>query len=168
MASITLDTWTFRTERLNDFANLIMDTVVDTFNAAGVALPDRRLMTIGLPVHDCEQLVLVFVAADKGLPGQNEGNEMHRCTSPTTASFNVHLARCFPVSTGRGLKPPTAEALTENAEMMMQDAWLLMSAAETLDSDPRNSPFGMIATVGLSEPTGGFAESILTLQVGLP
>jgi hypothetical protein len=166
--TVQLDTWTFRPERLVNFANYVFDQIVATFDAAGVPLPDRRLMTVGLPVHDCEQLVFVFVAAEKGMPGANEGNQVQRCDSPTTASFNVHLARCFPVATGRGIKPPTAAELTANALMMMQDCWLLMAAAESIDSDPRNAPFGIIASVGVSEPQGGFAESILTLQTGVP
>lgn len=143
-----------------------MEEVLAVYETAGVALPGRKLITVGTPVHDCEELVITFQQIAKGLPGQNEFPQ--NCQSPATASFGVHLVRCFPTPQGRGGTPPAAEALTKNAEGLMVDAWLLMAAADNVNSDPLNGVAGMIYSVSVGEPQGGLVAVLLEVQAVVP
>jgi hypothetical protein len=165
MSTPTL-TWTFQADRLQKYADYLLDVVVQVLTAAGVDLPDRRLITVGTPVHDCEQLILTFAGLTNGAPGAAE--EPSNCNAPITATFMVHLVRCFPTPVGRGTKAPEAEALTANAAGMMLDSWLLMQAANAIDDDPRYSTYGTISSVAVGEPNGGFVETALTIEAAVP
>jgi hypothetical protein len=165
MTSPTLS-WTFQADRLTLFADYVMDTVVSVFNSAGVDLPPRQLVTVGEPVHDCEELVMTFKGMTNGVPGAAE--EPSNCNSPITATFEVHLVRCFPTPVGRGMTPPTAEVLTVNAIGLMNDAWLLMQAANAMNSDTLYSTFGFISSVTTGEPSGGFVGIVLSVDAAVP
>lgn len=153
-------------ERVRFVADQIMEKVIDVFAVAGVPLPDRKLITVGEPVHDCEELVVVFASLSKGAPGSEE--EVQRCDAATSGSFQVHLVRCFPMPTGRGLVPPTSEALTENAYAKMTDAWLLTMAGDELANDPMISWGGLIQQTVASEPSGGYSAVVMSLQIVIP
>lgn len=159
-------TWTFQADRLERFADYILDTVVLTFQTAGIDLPTRRLMTVGEPVHDCEELVLTFSGLENGAPGATE--EPSNCHAPITATFAVHLVRCFPTPNGRGMKPPEAEVLTKSGIELMRDSWLLMQAANAMDDDPLGPNYGIITSVAVGEPSGGFVGVVLTVQAAVP
>lgn len=158
--------WTFQADRLANFADYVLDTVVSVFVSAGVDLPDRRFATVGEPVHDCEELVLRFMGLENGAPG-NTG-EAASCNAPITSTFEVHLVRCFPTPTGRGMTPPTADALTINALGLMNDSWLLMQAANAMNSDTLYSTFGFVSSVIVGEPQGGFVGVVLTVEAAVP
>ena len=165
MSTPTLS-WTFQADRLTKFADYIMDTVVAVFDNAGVELPPRRFMTVGEPVHDCEELVLVFAGLENGAPGDT-GNPA-TCNDPITASFQVHLVRCFPTPAGRGMKAPEADVLTTNAIGLYNDSWLLMQAANAMNSDTLYSMFGFVASVVPGEPSGGFVGIVLSIEAAVP
>ena len=165
MTSPTLS-WTFQADRLTKFADYIMDTVVAVFTNALVELPPRRLMTVGEPVHDCEEVVLTFKSLENGAPGDT--GEPANCTSPLTSTFEVHLVRCFPTPAGRGMKAPDAEILTTNAIGLMNDSWLLMQAANAMNSDPLYGLYGFIATVTPGEPSGGYVGIVLSIEAAVP
>lgn len=158
--------WTFQAGRLYAFADRLMETVVSVFMSAGVPLPDRKLITVGTPVHDCEEVVVTFQQVSKGLPGQDPVPQ--NCNAPSTASFEVHLVRCFPTIQGRGNLAPSPEVLTVNAEGLMVDAWLLMAAADEVNSDPLWGLSGMIYSVQAGEPQGGFVGVVLSVQAAVP
>lgn len=165
MTSPTLS-WTFQADRLAKFADYILDVVVGVFNSAGVELPPRRFITVGEPVHDCEELVLVFAGLENGAPGDT-GNPA-TCNAPITSTFSVHLVRCFPTPSGRGMTPPTAEALTLNALGLMNDSWLLMQSANAMNDDPLYGAFGFVATVTPGEPSGGYVGIVLAIEAAVP
>lgn len=165
MTSPTLS-WTFQADRLEKFADYLLDMVVQVFTSAGVDLPTRRFITVGEPVHDCEELVLTFGGLQNGPPGQ--GEEPSNCHSPITATFGVHLVRCFPTPVGRGTKAPEADVLTTNATGLMHDSWLMMQVANAIDDDPLYSTFGTITSVVVGEPSGGFVGVVLTIEAAVP
>ena len=165
MTSPTLS-WTFQADRLAKFADYILDTVVTVFNSAGVELPPRRFLAVGEPVHDCEELVLTFRGIENGAPGDTGGAAT--CNAPITSTFEVHLVRCFPTPTGRGMTPPEANVLTANALGLMNDSWLLMQSANAMNSDTMYSMFGFIASVAVGEPQGGFVGVVLSLEAAVP
>lgn len=157
--------WTFGADRVSRFADALMERIIAVFGSAGVELPARRLLTVGQPVYDCEELVITFQGVDKGYPGT--GGEPQNCDAPSTATFSVHLVRCFPVSQNAPA-PPSAEALTVNADGLMVDAWLLLAAADELNRDPLTSLGGMIYSVSVGEPSGGLVGVVLEVQAGVP
>jgi hypothetical protein len=152
--------------RITAMADQIMEKVIDVFAVEGVPLPDRKLITVGEPVHDCEELVVVFVSLNRGIPGSEE--EAQRCDAAVSATFQVHLVRCFPVSTGRGVVPPTSEELTDNAREKMVDSWLLARAGVEVAEDPLVTWGGIVQQVYADEPTGGYSAVIMTLQIVVP
>lgn len=165
MSTATLS-WTFQADRLANFADYVLDTVVNVFTSAGVDLPERRFMTVGDPVHDCEELVLVFRALSNGAPGGNE--EPSNCSAPITATFEIHLVRCFPTPVGRGNKAPEADVLTTNALGLMNDSWLLIQSANAMNDDPLYSTYGFISSVETGEPAGGFIGLVLAVEAAVP
>jgi hypothetical protein len=156
--------WTYGTHRVSKFADELMDRVVETFMTAGVPLPDRKFFTVGQPVHDCEELVVVFESVRKGLPGGEE--EPANCDMPSTATFQIHLVRCFPV--GSGTVPPTAAELTASADALMVDAWLLLQAVDELNRDPLTGLGGMVYSVSVGEPSGGYVGVVAQVEAMVP
>jgi len=165
MTTTTLS-WTFQADRLAKFADYVLDSVVTVFNSAGVDLPERRFVTVGNPVYDCEELVLTFQGLNNGPPGG--GEEPTNCNSPISTIFAVHLVRCFPTPTGRGMKAPEAEVLTVTALGLLTDSWLLMQSANAMDSDTLYAPFGFIASVEPTEPSGGYVGLVLSVEAAVP
>jgi hypothetical protein len=143
-----------------------MDKIIAVFGTAGVPLPDRKFFTVGQPVHDCEELVVVFESVRKGLPGGGDDEAMN-CDMPSTATFSAHLVRCFPVPQAPP-NPPAPQVLTANADGLMQDAWLLLGAADELNRDPLTGMGGMIYSVSTGEPSGGLVAVILQIEAMVP
>ena len=160
-----LAAWAGTSQRLGAFVETVFDTVVAVFDAAGVDLPDRRLITIGTPVHDCEEVVVTFNDLAKG--GLNE-EASPRCDSAVTVSLSVHVIRCFPTPPGRGSVPPAAEVLTVNAHEVMIDSWLLMDVVRVLGNDPMLMFYEVEASVAPGEPQGGYLGTVLNLQAAVP
>jgi len=157
--------WTYGTDRVSRFADTLMETIIGVFTTAGVPLPDRRFLTIGQPVYDCEELVVVFEGVRKGVPGDEGGAA--NCDMPTTATFSAHLVRCFPVPQAAPVPPPANE-LTANADGLMVDAWLLLASVDELNRDPLASLGGMVYSVSVGEPQGGLVGVVLQLEAMVP
>lgn len=157
--------WTFGADRVARYGDVVMEKVISTFEVAGVSLPSRKFFTVGAPVYDCEELVITFDSLAKGFPG-GAGEEPANCDMPSTVSFSVHLVRCFPI--GNGSVPPSAQELTANADGLMVDAWLLLAAIDELNRDPLLGVAGMIYSVSVGEPQGGFVGVVAQVQAVVP
>jgi hypothetical protein len=157
--------WTYGADRVSKFADQLMDKIVEVFGTAGVPLPDRKFFTVGTPVYDCEELVVVFQGVRKGMTGGED--EPQNCDAPSTATFQAHLVRCFPVPQDAP-SPPPANVLTKSADELMVDAWLMLRAADELNRDPFTSLGGMIYSVNVGEPSGGLVGVVLDLQAMVP
>ena len=157
--------WAYSANRISLFADSLMDKVIAVFDSAGVPLPDRRFITVGSPVYDCEELVVVFQSLEKGLPGG--GGEPANCDMPSTASFEVHLVRCFPVPMSSPV-PPSPISLTSNADGLMIDSWLMLGAIDELNRDPFTGLGGMVYSVSVGEPSGGLVGVVASVQAMVP
>lgn len=148
----------------------ILARIVTGFANAGVELPDRQYWTLGQPAADCEQLVVSFMQAYVGPPG-DEANEPQTCNSPRTAQLDIQILRCIPAPLGPRAKAPTAEAIQAASVALVTDAWVLLDLACTLDTwdgDLMGRGMGVIATVDAGEAQGGFQGPTMHLTVAIP
>lgn len=152
---------------LADFMQEILDRVVNVYESFNMPIPARRYWTFGDPVVDCEQLVVSFVQAYIGSPG-DEANEPRRCRDPRSATVNVRVSREVPVVSVNG-RPPTAEDIEAFSEVIAYDSWILLEGAAALDPwDAAGVGLGFIATVDGEAPEGGFQTTRMTLTAAIP
>lgn len=146
----------------------ILDRVIAGYEQAGVSLPDRRYWTLATPAVDCEQLVVSFVQAYIGSPG-DEAAEPQRCHSPRSAAIDIQVSRCIPSVGSRG-RAPSAADIQAGSEALAIDAYLLLDIAASLDVwDPIGPPsLGVIATVDVTEPQGQYQSVTLHLTAAIP
>jgi hypothetical protein len=151
---------------------LMLDTILERVQAAyaqaGVDLPSRRYWTLSMPAVDCEQLVVAFVQAYMGLPG-DEAARPQPCTAPRTAAVDVYVSRCVPTVGTRG-KAPEQDAIQVASEQLAIDAYLLLDIAANLETwDMTGMPgLGVVATVDVSDPQGSYQSVTLHLASAIP
>jgi len=145
----------------------VLDRVVSIYQSYGAPLPDRQYWTMGAPAVDCAQVVVSFVQMYLGPPG-DEANAPQRCNTVRTAVINVGVSRPIPVVGVNG-KPPTAAKIQDGAEISAVDAWILMASLNLLDQWEENSfGLGVIATLNVPEPQGGFQTVNLQVTLAVP
>lgn len=146
----------------------ILSRVVAGFEQAGVSLPERRYWTLSEPAADCPQVVVSFVQAYYGPPG-DEASGPVRCDGPRSAAVDIQILREIPTHGVRG-RAPTADAIQASSEQLAIDAWLLLDIASELDMWAGPSPVGLgiIATVDAGTAQGGYQGSTLHLTTGMP
>lgn len=152
-------------------ANLMrttLDRVVAIYESYSMPVPDRCYWTLGEPAVDCEQLVVTFIQMYIGAPGY-QATEPSRCNDPRSATLHVRISREVPVVGANG-RPPKAEVIQSFSELVAYDAWVLMASVQSLDAWSSADPMGLgiIATVDVAEPEGGYHTTILTLTVAVP
>lgn len=145
----------------------VLDRVVAAYATYTMPLPTRQYWTMGQPAVDCEQLVVSFVQMYVGAPG-DEATEPRRCNDPRSATLNVSVSRQVPV-VGQGGRPPSADAIEDYAEISAYDAYILLDSAANLDAwEESGFGLGVIATVEVQTPEGGYQTAVLTLTVAVP
>jgi hypothetical protein len=146
----------------------ILSRVQAGYAQAGVDLPDRKYWTLSAPAVDCEQLVVSFVQAYIGPPG-DEAATPQRCQSPRSAAIDIQVVRCVPTVGTRGTMPAPA-AIQASSEQLAIDAWLLLDIAAELDTwDSLGGPgLGVIATVDANQAQGGYQGVTLHLTSAIP
>lgn len=145
----------------------VLDGVVRTYQTSGVSLPERRYWTLSPPAVDCEQLVVTFIQAYIGPPG-DEASVPQRCDAVKTAVLQVQVHRCVPVASAKG-KAPTPMSIIQASEQLAMDAYLLLDSANGLEQwDTIGPGLGVISTVEVTEPQGGYQGVILNLTLAIP
>lgn len=150
---------------VGDLAQHVLDSVVATFDGAGIALPDRRVIVIGeLPV-DKEIVGVMFGGVHVGPPA-NEVSGPFRGEQPRTGVFDVQIWRNISVGEGgaRGYRPPRSDTVIDQARIAMLDAWYLLEAAYLCDE----MHVGVVATTAPLPPQGGLQGISLSLSVQVP
>ena len=149
------------------FMEAILTQVVASYATYSMPLPSRRYWTLGQPVVDCEQVVVSFVQMYVGAPG-DEATEPRRANDPRSATVNVSVSREIPVVGVNG-RPPSAETIESASEIVAYDAWILIDIAKELDTwEASGYGMGVIATVEVLAPEGGFQTAVLTLTAAVP
>lgn len=143
-------------------ARYLLQVVEKTFADGDVALPERRLITIGSVAVDEPLLAVMYGGVTSGPPG-NELNTPYRGDAPRSLTFNVELWRSTPAIGPAGL-PPSAAEVTASAETVMTDSWLLLEAAYASDQ----LGIGVIANVTVNEPQGEMSGVSMAIEMQVP
>jgi hypothetical protein len=151
--------------------NLMLDGIVErvesVFASYSVNLPNRRYWTMGQPVIDCDQMVVSFVQMILGTPGQ-EITQPQRCNVPRSATVLISIAREIPIVGVNG-RPPSPEKIQAASGQSGVDAWVLMESIRQFDQwDNSGYGPGVIATLEVSPPEGGFQVTSLQLTMVVP
>lgn len=152
---------------LRDMMNGILERVEAVFQSYNVELPQRRYWTVGQPAIDCEQLVVYFQQLYLGPPGAQVG-EPQRCHVPRSATVTISIARATPIVNQNG-RPPSPEKIKASAEVLAIDAWVLMESINQLDQwDETGYGVGVIATLEVNPPEGGFQTTDMIITMAVP
>jgi hypothetical protein len=141
----------------------IVDSIVQVYQDAGVSVPDRHILSVGITPHDCEQINVSLEQLYIGGPGDQAEQPM-RCDAPRTVGLTVQIVRCIPTPTSRG-QAIAPEKMSLSTQELASDYWLLMDgimAAESVNY------LGALVDIGSSEPSGGFQAVQANVVVGVP
>jgi len=153
---------------LKNMLSGILERVETVYGSHDVPLPARRYWTMGLPAIDCEQLVVHFVEAYLGAPG-DQAARPNRCNVVRSATVAVSVARELPVVITQGTRPPMSGKISEASEISAVDAWVLLQSLNLFDmwEEGGYGP-GVIATVQSGDPEGGFRVVTMQLTMAIP
>lgn len=168
MTDINKATVSSDAKNLAVFMQAVLDNVIASYASYNMPLPFRRYWTMGAPAVDCEQLVISLIQMYVGAPG-DEATSPRRCSDPRSATINVSVSRKVP-TVGQNGKAPSAESIESYSEISAYDAWILLESAAQLDTWDPSGGFGVgvIATVEVNEPQGGYQTITLTLTAAIP
>ena len=163
MSGIDLTQVSSDANAIDTFMQELLDRVVNIYESYNMPIPGRRYWTMADPAVDCEQLVVSFIQAYIGAPG-DEVTEPRRCNDPRSATIHVSVSRKVPTAGPQG-QAPSAEMIQMASRVQAYDAWILLHTAADLDTWATSGGFGLgvIATVETSAPEGGFQTTVLTL-----
>lgn len=152
---------------LKNMLDGMVERVENVFSSYNVTLPNRRYWTMGTPVIDCDQLVVSFSQMYLGTPGI-EITEPNRCNVPRSATILISIARQIP-TVGPGGRAPSAEKIQEASGQSAIDAWVLMESIREFDMwDNTAMGPGVIATVEVAPPEGGFQVTTMQITMVVP
>jgi len=167
MININKATVSSNAKNLAVFMQAVLDQVVTSFASYNMPLPFRRYWTLGAPAVDCEQVVVSLIQMYVGAPG-DEATSPRRCSDPRSATITVTVSRQVP-TVGPSGKAPAAETIESYAEVSAYDAWILLDSAAQLDTwEQGGYGVGVIATVEVNAPEGGYQTVTLTLTAAIP
>lgn len=154
---------------LADMLQEVLNRVINVYQSYSMPLPSRRYYAFGVPVVDCEQVVVSLIQMYVGTPG-DEATEPRNCNDPRSAVLNIAVSRAVPIAQPNG-SAPLADDIQDANRVMAYDAWILMESVKQLDSwgEPAGYPgLGVIATVDAAPPEGGFATTRMTISLAIP
>lgn len=153
--------------RLKEMLDGILARVENVFQSYNVPLPSRRYWMTGMPAIDCEQVVVSFMQLYLGPPGA-EVSQPQRCNVPRSATIAIHISRQI-ASGGMNGRPPAAEKIQESSHMSAIDSWVLMETVKEFDMwDDTGYGLGVVATLDMNGPEGGFQTVSLNLTMAVP
>jgi hypothetical protein len=157
-------------KHLASFLQSILDKVVSVYDSYDMPLPERRYYTFGAPAVDCEQIAVSFLQMYIGTPG-DEATAPRRCTDPRSATLLISVSRAVPITQANG-NPPRPADIQAASEVSALDAWILMESNKEFDSSwgglQGGLGLGVIATVDVDPPEGGFQTTRMTLTIAVP
>jgi hypothetical protein len=102
-----------------------------------------------------------------GAPG-DEATSPQRCSVPRSAVVTISIARAVPIVSAGG-RPPSPEKIQQASATSAIDAWVLMDAVKLFDMwDGSGYGLGVIATVEITPPEGGFQSVTMNLTLAVP
>jgi len=145
----------------------VLERAVSVFQSYNVPLPTRQYWTVGEQAIDCEQLVLTFIQMYLGPPG-DQASTPQRCHVVRTAVMTLSLSRSIP-TVGQNGRPPSGDTIESAAQIAAVDAWVLMQSVNLFDMwEEGGFGVGVIATVDVPPPEGGFQTINMQLTMAIP
>jgi hypothetical protein len=145
----------------------VLERAVSVFQSYNVPLPTRQYWTVGEQAIDCEQLVLTFIQMYLGPPG-DQASTPQRCHVVRTAVMTLSLSRSIP-TVGQDGRPPSGDTIESAAQIAAVDAWVLMQSVNLFDMwEEGGFGVGVIATVDVPPPEGGFQTINMQLTMAIP
>lgn len=146
---------------------MLLDAVVEEFEAVGVPLPSRRYLTHGQTAADCDQLTVSLIQLYRGEPSAPP-SEPTNCNSRTSAVVEVELLRKVPNVGDNRSGIVSQEALHRSGLEHLTDATLLLNSLCRLTA-PRyffaqNGFFGDVTT---GETQGDYSGPKLTVTAAV-
>lgn len=152
---------------LKNMMDGVIPRVESVFQSYNVPLPARRYWMIGTPALDCEQVVVSFDQMYLGTPG-DEASQPVRCHVPRSVTFIIAITREI-ATVGMNGRPPSGEKIQQTSVMSTIDAWVLMESVREFDMwDDTGYGLGVIATLQISGPEGGFQTVGLQVTMSVP
>lgn len=155
---------------LADFMQEILNKVISTFESYSMPIPNRRYYTFGGPAIDDEQVVVSLLQMYIGAPG-DEATEPRRSEDPRSGTFLITIAREVPITQANG-NAPKADDIQRASEVSALDAWILIESAKEFDSSWASIHgglgLGIIATVDVDPPEGGYQMTRMTITMAIP
>lgn len=152
---------------LTDMMDGVLERVEAVFQSYNVPLPNRRYWMIGMPAIDCEQVVVSFLQLYLGPPGA-EVSQPQRCNVPRSATIAIHISREV-ATVGVNGRPPSPEKIQQTSSRSTVDSWVLMQAVREFDMwDGTGYGLGVVATLDVSGPEGGFQTITLNVTMAVP
>jgi hypothetical protein len=123
---------------------------------------------MGQPAIDCDQLVVYFIEAFLGTPGEEIG-QPQRCYVPRSATIGISIAREVP-TVGVNGRAPSPEKIQEYSGKSAIDAWVLLESARKFDMWDESGGYGpgVVVSLEVSPPEGGFQLVNMTLTMVIP
>jgi hypothetical protein len=152
---------------LKNMMDGIISRIETVFQSYNVPLPERRYWTMGQPATDCEQVVVNLLQMYLGTPG-DEASTPQRCYVPRSATVVIGISRAVP-TVGQNGRPPSGEKIEQGSYLSAIDAWVLMESVREFDMwDGTGYGLGVIATVDVEGPEGGFQTVNMQLTLSVP
>lgn len=154
-------------KNLSSFMQAILDKVVEVFAGYNMPLPRRQYWTMAQPAVDCEQVVVSFIQMFLGVPGDEQAFPW-KGSIPRTATVNISISRAVP-TVGQNGRPPSSESIEGYAEISAYDSWILMDSITKFDPWEDAVPgFGVVGTLEVNPPEGGYQTVVLTVTAAIP
>lgn len=170
MATIDISGVSSEARNLADLMQNLLNKVIETFDDYSMPTPTRRYYTFGAPAIDAEQVVVSLLQMYIGAPG-DEATEPRRSEDPRSGTFLITIAREVPVTQPNG-NAPKADEIQKASEVSALDAWILMESTRQFDASwasiPSGLGLGIIATVDVDPPEGGFQITRMTITMAIP
>lgn len=141
--------------------NTVLAKIVETFELAGVELPERRYIWWGATAHDCDQVTVSVLQLYLGTPG-DPAAAPQRCDAPRTLVLSCQIVRKVPLGQGGRVPYPSALSSSSYAEERARDAWILLEAGLKACDE---WGVGAIADVNPTDPSGEYQAVALNLTL---
>lgn len=139
-----------------DEAEKLIDYAVAAAASIFVNLPEKRYVTAGQAVHDCEQVVFEMTALQTGLPAHvgRGGVAVSHCPAPWSLAGNLVIVRCGPALNNDGTV--SSSVLDAFSKTLAVDALILQEAINQRVQEM----FGQVmTTITFPPPSGGMIST---------
>lgn len=102
-----------------------MQAIVDAFNAANIALPERKYVSNNGVAYDCEQVSVEIGALATGGAVADQPKSLKTPKVPVATLLVALIRDCQPMSSEDGT-PPSVEAIETASDELLADATVLI------------------------------------------